>query len=156
MEVVIHRGTREIGGSCVQVTSGGQSILLDAGQPLGVTSSPIDLSMLDFSDVLISHPHKDHYGMIEGIERNKTVHVGELGRKLIDAGRIFMGQSVLDNSFSYYENRKPFSIGPFIVTPYLMDHSSVDAFGFLIEAEGKKIYYSGDFRALRVDSVIDG
>ena len=147
MEVVIHRGTREIGGSCVQVTSGGQSILLDAGQPLGDTCSPISLSMLDFSDVLISHPHKDHYGMIEGIEKNKTIHVGELGRKLIDAGRIFMGQSVMDKSFSYYENRKSFPIGPFIVTPYLMDHSSVDAFGFLIEAEGKRIYYSGDFRA---------
>ncbi len=147
MEVVIHRGTREIGGTCIQVISGGQSILLDAGYPLGNTSSHVDLSVLDFSDVLISHPHKDHYGMIEGIEKDKTIHVGELGRKLIDAGRIFMGQPVLDNSFSYYKDRKPFSIGPFTVTPYLMDHSSVDAFGFLIEAEDKRIYYSGDFRS---------
>jgi len=147
MDLVIHRGTREIGGSCVQVTSGGKSILLDAGYPLGDTTSHIDLSVLDFSDVLISHPHKDHYGMIEGINDDKTIHVGELGRKLIDAGRIFMGQPVLKNRFSYYENRKPFSIGPFSITPYLMDHSSVDAFGLLIEAEGKRIYYSGDFRS---------
>jgi ribonuclease J len=58
-----------------------------------------------------------------------------------------MGQSVLNNSFSFYENRKPFPVGPFTVTPYLMDHSSVDSFGFLIEAEDKRIYYSGDFRA---------
>jgi len=120
---------------------------LDAGHPLGDTTSHVDLSALTFSDVLISHPHKDHYGMIEGIEKDKTIHVGELGRKLIDAGRIFMDQPVLDNSFNYYENRKPFEIGPFTVTPYLMDHSSVDAFGFLIEAEGKRIYYSGDFRS---------
>ncbi|MFH1983780.1 MAG: MBL fold metallo-hydrolase [Pseudomonadota bacterium] len=147
MDIVIHRGAREIGGTCIQMTSGGKSILVDAGHPLGDTSSHIDLSALDFSDVLISHPHKDHYGMIEEIEKNKTIHVGELGRKLIDAGRIFMGQPALDNSFSYYENRKPFVIGPFTVTPYLMDHSSVDAFGFLIEAEGKRIYYSGDFRS---------
>ena len=28
-----------------------------------------------------------------------------------------------------------------------MDHSSVDAFGFLIEGDNKRIYYSGDFRA---------
>ncbi len=147
MEIVIHRGTREIGGSCVQVTSAGQSILLDAGLPLGDTSSHIDISKLDFTDILISHPHKDHYGMIEGIEKNKTIHVGELGRKLIDAGRIFMGQPLLDKKFRYYENRKTFSIGPFAITPYLMDHSSVDAFGFLIEAECKRIYYSGDFRA---------
>lgn len=147
MDIVIHRGTQEIGGTCIQMTSGGQSILLDAGYPLGDTASHVDLSILDFSDVLISHPHKDHYGMIENIGKDKTIHMGELGRKLIDAGRIFIGQPALDNRFSYYENRKPFAIGPFTVTPYLMDHSSVDAFGFLIEAEGKRIYYSGDFRS---------
>jgi len=147
MEVLIHRGTREIGGSCVQVTSSGKSILLDAGHPLGDTTSHVDLSVLDFSDVLISHPHKDHYGMIECLDNNKTIHVGELGHKLIDAGRIFMGIPVLNNIFSYYENRKPFLIGPFSITPYLMDHSCVDAFGFLVEAEGKRVYYSGDFRS---------
>ncbi len=100
MEVVIHRGTREIGGSCVQVTSCEKSILLDAGHPLGDTTNLVDLSDLAFSDVLISHPHKDHYGMIECLDNKKTIHVGELGRKLIDAGRIFMGQPVLDNSFT--------------------------------------------------------
>ena len=81
MKIVIHRGTREIGGSCVQVTYGDQSILLDAGQPLGDTASPIDLSTLNFSDVLISHPHRDHYGMIEGIGEDKAIHIGRLGRK---------------------------------------------------------------------------
>ena len=29
----------------------------------------------------------------------------------------------------------------------LVDHSAVDAYAFLIEAEGKRIFYSGDFRA---------
>ena len=28
-----------------------------------------------------------------------------------------------------------------------MDHSAVDSYAFLIEAEGKRIFYSGDFRA---------
>jgi ribonuclease J len=28
-----------------------------------------------------------------------------------------------------------------------MDHSSIDSYGFLIEADGKKFFYSGDFRA---------
>ncbi|MBJ6750748.1 MBL fold metallo-hydrolase RNA specificity domain-containing protein, partial [Geomonas anaerohicana] len=30
---------------------------------------------------------------------------------------------------------------------YLVDHSAVDAYGFLIEGDGKRIFYSGDFRA---------
>lgn len=35
---------------------------------------------------------------------------------------------------------------PFIITPYLVDHSAYDAFAIQIEADGKKLFYSGDFR----------
>src|SRR3989339_541338 len=35
----------------------------------------------------------------------------------------------------------------FNITPFLVDHSAFDAFAFLIEAEGKRLFYSGDFRA---------
>ncbi len=47
----------------------------------------------------------------------------------------------------HFEKWRPFKIGGFKITPYLMDHSAVDAYAFLIEAEGKRIFYSGDFRA---------
>jgi ribonuclease J len=33
-----------------------------------------------------------------------------------------------------------------MITPYWNDHSAFDAYSFLIEAEGKRIFYSGDFR----------
>ena len=39
------------------------------------------------------------------------------------------------------------SSGPFTVTPYLVDHSAYGAYAFLIEADGKRLFYSGDFRA---------
>jgi ribonuclease J len=42
---------------------------------------------------------------------------------------------------------KPFMIGDIKVTGYLVDHSGPDALAFLIEADGKRVYYSGDFRA---------
>ncbi len=42
---------------------------------------------------------------------------------------------------------KKFKIGSFTVTPYLMDHSAVGSFGYLVECSGKKIFYTGDFRA---------
>jgi len=38
------------------------------------------------------------------------------------------------------------SLGPFIITPYLVDHSAYDAYAIQIEADGKKLFYSGDFR----------
>ncbi len=148
MRLTIHRGTQEIGGSCVQITSGNRSILLDAGLPLGKSRSEVDLSEIDFSDVFISHPHQDHFGLIESLTPEKTVHIGETARKLISSTRIFLDKPPLSNTFSSIENRVWIELGPdFRVMPYLMDHSCVDAFGFLIEAEGKHIYYSGDFRA---------
>lgn len=148
MKLTIHRGTQEIGGSCVQITVGDHSVLLDAGSPLRETRSEVDLSKIEFSDVFISHPHQDHFGMIENLPLGKTVHVGETARQFVETTRIFLGKPPLTNTFSHLNNRTCVEITPgFRVIPYLMDHSCIDAFGFLVEAEGKRIYYSGDFRA---------
>lgn len=40
MKLRIHRGAAEIGGNCIEVTSSGQSILLDLGAPLMGNLSP--------------------------------------------------------------------------------------------------------------------
>ena len=37
-------------------------------------------------------------------------------------------------------------MGPFRVTPYLVDHIAFDAYSLLVEADGKRVFYSGDFR----------
>lgn len=42
--------------------------------------------------------------------------------------------------------RRIFQIGDFKITPYWNDHSAFDSYSFLIEANGKSIFYSGDFR----------
>lgn len=148
MKVTIHRGTREIGGTCIQIVSGNRSILLDAGSPLGESHSDVDLAHLDFSDVFISHPHRDHFGLIENLPPDKTVHIGETARQLIASTRVFLGEPPLTSTFSPLCKREWVELGPnFRVMPYLMDHSCVDAFGLLVEADGRRIYYSGDFRA---------
>lgn len=46
-----------------------------------------------------------------------------------------------------YEDRVPFDLGPFRITPFLTDHSAFDAYSLLIEANGKRVFYSGDLRA---------
>jgi ribonuclease J len=40
----------------------------------------------------------------------------------------------------------PFTVGPFTVTPMLTDHSAFDAYMLMVEADGKRILYTGDFR----------
>lgn len=148
MKLTIHRGTQEIGGSCVQIATENSSILLDAGLPLGESPSTVDLAKIDFSDVFISHPHQDHFGLIENIAADKTIHIGETARQFIAATRLFLGKTPLSNRFNALHNRTWVDLEPhFRVMPYLMDHSCMDAFGFLVEADGKRLYYSGDFRA---------
>ena len=40
MQIVIHRGTHEIGGSCVEIRTRQTKILLDLGLPLDFDSRP--------------------------------------------------------------------------------------------------------------------
>ncbi len=46
----------------------------------------------------------------------------------------------------HWSDGKPLDIGAFRVTPLLTDHSAFDAYMLLIEVDGKKLLYSGDFR----------
>ena len=95
MKFKIHRGTKEIGGSCVEICTENTRILLDFGMPLverngqefdfnkykGLEPSElIKLGVLPdieglftgtallIDGVIISHPHQDHYGLINFID----------------------------------------------------------------------------------------
>jgi len=133
LKITIHKGSHEIGGNCIQISSGKTTILLDAGLPLSPDSQPVDLSRLIVDALLISHPHQDHFG--------------GLARSLIDAPQVFIGGDRYALDFHDFKAWQPFTIGEFTITPYLVDHSATDAYAFLIEAEGKRLFYSGDLRS---------
>jgi ribonuclease J len=65
--------------------------------------------------------------------------------RLLDAAAPFLGQA-FPQVATRYRDRMPFEIGPFRVTPYLMDHSAYDAHALLIDAGGRRLFYTGDFR----------
>lgn len=149
MRITIHRGSHEIGGTCIELATSCTKILLDAGLPLSPDSTKIDISSIKPDAVVISHPHQDHYGLIDTIDPTTPIYIGDLAKNLLDATRLFLNDPIKPlyaNNFQFYDKWQSFSIGDFKLTPYLVDHSSVDAYGFLIEADGKRIFYSGDFR----------
>lgn len=154
MKIVIHRGAHEIGGTCIQLSTANTSILLDLGLPLKEGGKAIDIAALKADAVLISHPHQDHYGLIDALSPDVDVYMGEMGKRLIDATRVLLGKQLHVNTFKYFKTWQPFVVGDFTITPYLVDHSAVDAYAFLIEAEGKRLFYSGDFRAHGRKSVL--
>ena len=147
MKVTILKGSHEIGGTCIQLSSGKTSILLDAGLPLSAASQPVDLSRLSVDALLVSHPHQDHFGLMASLPSGTPVYIGKLARSLIDATRVFLGEERFALDFHEFSAWQPFTIGAFTITPYLVDHSATDAYAFLIEAEGKRLFYSGDLRS---------
>ena len=149
MRVRIHRGAVEIGGSCVEIASGGESILVDAGLPLDVDfcETPklpkIDSGIL--RGIVISHSHRDHYGLLPWMPR-VPVLMGRDARRILNAATPFMHHAspVLDGPD--LQDGQITRLGPFKITPYLVDHSAYDAYALLIEADGRRLFYSGDIR----------
>ena len=146
MTIKIYKGTDEIGGSCIELKRKNTTILLDYGTPLQDTSKQVEITD-NIDAILISHPHQDHFGEIVNVENTTPIYCGELSLELMNATKIFTGNEILKNNFQLFEAWKSFEIGDFKITPYLVDHSATDAYAFLIEADGKKVLYSGDFRA---------
>jgi len=146
MEIKILRGTHEIGGNCIMIKSKKATILLDVGAPLKENSKPLEQINEKIDGIIISHAHGDHYGEMENVSCDK-VYIGETTLKLIQATRLFLNKGELKMNFETFKNNHTFKIEDISITPYLVDHSAYDAYSFLIECEGKKVFYSGDFRS---------
>lgn len=174
MNLTIHRGTHTIGGSCVEFEAQGHRLVVDLGMPLmnrdgtpfefvdqGLAPSELvrdgllpDIDGL-YADcgkptdihLLISHAHQDHWGLARFVHSEVPVYATEGTIRLLRVNEIFLpwlGRTPYATGLPMW---KPVQIGPFEVTTYLADHSAPDAASFLIEAEGKRVFYSGDLRA---------
>jgi len=73
MRACIYRGSRQIGGSCVEVESDGQRVVVDLGLPLDAEEDKQkylpQIPGLNGGDpsllaILVSHPHLDHFGWL--------------------------------------------------------------------------------------------
>jgi ribonuclease J len=149
-------GSKQIGGSCVEVESHGQRLLIDFGLPLDAEENYRQylpkIAGLDGSDpsllgILISHPHLDHFGLLAHISPKIPVGMGIAARRILEAAAPFLpGNWPAPAEGWNYDSGQSLNIGPFCVTPFLVDHSAYDAYALQIESDEKRIFYSGDFR----------
>ena len=149
MKAKVYRGTKEIGGTCVELLGeNGKILWIDLGAPIDTTNNDVGYANNRVDALLISHPHQDHYGLMEKVSAEVPIYIGELSMDLINAPKIFLGEPQLKRNFITIKAWHPFTIADtFKVTPFLTDHSTPESFAFLIEADGKRVFYSGDFRA---------
>jgi ribonuclease J len=174
MKLTIHRGTKEIGGSCIEVTTANTRLVLDLGLPLvDANREPFDsrAALAKSTDelkaakvipaipglfdtehpapdgILLSHAHLDHAGMLHLSRPTVQIYTTSGTSKMMLAAAVFAGQKNLDRTrFREVVSQHPFQIGDCKVTPLAVDHSIFGSVAFLIDAEGKTVLYSGDFR----------
>jgi len=155
MKICIHRGASQIGGSCVEVRARGQRMLLDVGLPLeqdlngdGALPGSLELDITEtIAAVAISHPHTDHYGLASLLPEDTHFLIGAAARRLLKAASVFTPSDMGFRNVSYFEDRDRMEVGPFRITPFLMDHSAYDSYALHVECDGKGLLYTGDLRA---------
>ncbi len=165
--ITIHRGTQQIGGSCVELRYGNTRLIVDAGTELpGIDDSgersdemPPLLNVPGlFTDdgtvvkaVLLSHNHGDHSGLLPYIRQGVPVCMSKGTSQMLMISGMFLPQRIRQKKRGEPEqipalNGETISLGDFRVTPFTVDHSGYDARAFIIEGGGKRIIYSGDLR----------
>ena len=152
MEINIIRGQNQIGGSIIEISSKSTKIILDVGSNLDDKEIVVpEIEGLfkgeaKYDGVLISHYHSDHEGLATKILPEIPIYMGEKSYEIHKITREYMGKEYLKEPKTFKADEE-FLIGDIKITPYLCDHSAFDSHMFLLECEGKKILYTGDFRS---------
>ena len=172
--LTIHRGTNEIGGSCIELWNDNTRIVLDLGMPL-VDKDRKEFNFKSFEKMsvdeliknsilpdipglykddskkvnalIISHPHADHFGLMNYVKPEVPVFMGEATHDIIQISGIFTPNTINFTNVQFFKRDVIFKIGDFTITPFWNDHSAFDSYSLLIECDCKRILYTGDFRS---------
>lgn len=160
MEVIIHRGTHQIGGCATEYRTKTTRIFIDFGAELDSDNAKlldvkgVTKGKTNCDAVFFTHYHGDHMGLLDTINKDVPLYMGEaskaiakiLNDRLSKAPNIDSYDIERINSIKTFEAAKSIIIGDIKVTPYMVDHSAYDAYMFKVEADGKSVLHTGDFR----------
>lgn len=157
MRLKVHRGTMEIGGSCFELEALGHRLVLDLGLPLDADDNIDHATLLPevsgfrspdptLSAIVLTHLHQDHTGLVRHLAAPVPVAIGRDARRIVDRAAPYLPNGAVLPPGPDLRDGEPLQFGPFTVTPYLVDHSAFDAYALLVEADGSRLFYSGDIR----------
>lgn len=156
MNVIVHRGTGQIGGNLVEISTQSTRLLFDAGAnlpPLDMAQTKDDFELegltygtANFDFVFLSHHHNDHCGLIGRILPSIPIFAGKETTRILNVIADFTNQP-RPTIYSDFQSGESVTLKDIKVTPLAVQHSAKDAYMFLIQADGKSVLYTGDFRS---------
>ena len=157
MKITIHRGTHQIGGSAIEISTKSTRIILDFGNELSLdekyTSINLDINGVtrgipDCDGIVISHYHMDHLGQLTSALPEIPLYMGELSKEIAIISVEYKDKDLYLRLLgaNTFRGGEAFTIGNIHIRPLVIDHSAADSYMFVIEAEGKRVLYTGDFR----------
>lgn len=167
MQITIHRAA-QIGGQITRISTAQSSIIIDLGHNLPNNTMDEDAYDNDraigeitegCSAILYTHYHGDHIGLFHHVPDNIPQYIGKVAKQIVcktykqlcswqelsQQQKYRRALTVASRMHTFHENQT-LRFGDILVTPYFVSHSACDAYMFLIEAEGKRILHTGDFR----------
>ena len=157
MNIIIHRGTHQIGGSAIEISTASTRIILDFGNELSLDEKyiPINLDVdgvtkgiPDCDGIVISHYHMDHLGQLIAALPGIPLYMGMLSKEVAMISAEYQDKDLYLRLLgaNTFRGGEAFTIGDIRIRPLVIDHSAADSYMFVIEAEGKRVLYTGDFR----------
>ncbi len=166
MRITIHRGTNQIGGCVTEICHGEYKLFIDLGEQLPGTHNTEELAVegltqgdTNKSALLITHYHADHVGELLKARPEVPIYMGETAWKIYnhcenrltyipEVETAEKHKQILKriNNVNTFTAGKAFCWGNMQIIPLMIDHSAFDAYMFVIEADGVRLLYTGDFR----------
>lgn len=111
-----------------------------------------------YDAVIFTHYHGDHTGMADRVPPDVPMYIGRAAKEFLLLSKRHQNSFPVPviEKMRTYRNGESFTVGDIRITPVLTDHSAFDAYMLLMEAEGRRILHTGDFRThgIRGNSVL--
>jgi ribonuclease J len=95
--------------------------------------------------IIITHAHQDHWGLVDQTLPSVALSMGEATHRILKEAAFWI-TGLTRTPAGFLRHREPFELGAFRITPFLSDHSAFDAYSLLVEADGCRLFYTGDIR----------
>ena len=158
MKIIVHRGTKQIGGCATEISTEKTRVLIDFGMQLpnlygenakdNLKIEGVNKGLNRCDAIFFTHYHGDHIGLMSEVNPEIPMYIGALAKEIYLClnKTLYKSEISMIEKLNTYRPIVPIKIGDLSITPIPTDHSACDAYMLLIEGDGKKVLHTGDFR----------